>query len=83
MGQCQPVSLGTRTEIAQRVDDFLAGALGSEDTLDEDVIEVGLAFGSPRGFADIHICRHYQALSSEIESIGMRQYFGFSDRNLR
>ena len=59
VGQCEPIGLGTRTEIAERADDFLTRALGSEDAFDEDVIEVGLAFVSPRGFADVHICRHY------------------------
>ena len=57
--QCEPLGLGTRMEVAERTDNFLAWAFGSEDPLDEDVVGVGLAFVGARGFADVHICRHY------------------------
>jgi hypothetical protein len=40
-------------EVAERTDNFLAWAFGSENTLDEDVVGVGLAFVGPRGFADL------------------------------
>ena len=46
--------LGTRREIAEGADDFLAGALGSEVAFDEEVVEVGLAVDRPRSFADVH-----------------------------
>ena len=45
VSQLEPRGLGARAEIAERADDLLAGALGSEGAFDQDVIEVGLAFG--------------------------------------
>ena len=45
VSQLEPGGLGTRAEIAKRADDLLAGAFGSEGAFDQDVIEVGLAFG--------------------------------------
>ena len=38
----------SRTEVAERTDNFLAWAFGSENTLDEDVVGVSLAFVGPR-----------------------------------
>ena len=34
-------------------------------TLDEDVVGVSLALVGPRGFADVHLCRHYSAGEKE------------------
>jgi hypothetical protein len=53
-GELQPLLFGTRGEVAERADDFLAGAFGSEVAFDEEVVEVGLALVGPRGFADVH-----------------------------
>ena len=54
MSQGEPLGLRARAEVAEGADDFLARAFGSEDAFDKDVVDVGLAFVSPRGFADVH-----------------------------
>jgi hypothetical protein len=33
---------------------FWRGAFGSEVAFDQEVVEVGLAFVGPRGFAEVH-----------------------------
>ena len=55
MCQGEPLGMGTRAEVAEGADDFLAGAFGSENAFDEEVVDVGLAFVSPRGLADVHM----------------------------
>jgi hypothetical protein len=46
---------GARAEIAEGADDFLAGTIGGEDALDEEIVEIGFAFVDPRGFANIPV----------------------------
>ena len=54
VSQGEPLMFGTRAEIAERTDHLLAGALGREDTLHEEVVEISFAFVGVRGFANIH-----------------------------
>jgi hypothetical protein len=45
---------GARGQVAERADDLLARAFGSEVAFDQEVVEVGLAADGPRSFADVH-----------------------------
>jgi hypothetical protein len=53
-GQFEPLLFGTGREVAERADDLLAGAIGSEVAFDEQVAGVGFVLVGPRGLADIH-----------------------------
>jgi hypothetical protein len=59
VNQAQPLAARAGSKITQRADDLLSGSLGRKDTLDEEVVKVGFSVVTPRGFADVHTCRHY------------------------